>query len=158
TAEVLHVISSAPGELDPVFRAMLENATRLCQATFGTMYFREGDAFRAVAMHGAPPAYMESRLHVLVTPGPHNDLRRAVETKRAVQIEDVTADRAYSEWDPMRVATVELGGVRTLLAVPMFKENEVVGAIGIYRQEVRPFTEKQTELVENFAAQAVIAI
>jgi GAF domain-containing protein len=158
TSEVLKVISSAPGELEPVFRAMLENGTRLCQANFGTMYFREGDAFRAVAMHGAPPAYMKARLHALLRPGPNNGLGRIVQTKRFLHIEDVTADPAYSERDPIRVSAVELGGVRTLLSVPMFKENEIIGAISIYRQQVRPFTEKQIELVGNFAAQAVIAI
>ena len=158
TSEVLSVISSSPGELEPVFQAMLENATRICEAKFGTMYFREGDAFRAVAMHGAPPSYRASRLHALIRPGPNTALSRAVQTKDVVQIEDVTADRGYSERDPMRVAAVELGGVRTLLSVPMLKEQEVIGAIAIYREVVRPFADKQINLVRNFAAQAVIAI
>ena len=158
TSEVLSVISSSPGELEPVFQAMLENATRICEAKFGTMYFREGDAFRAVAMHGAPPSYRASRLHALIRPGPNTALSRAVQTKDVVQIEDVTADRGYSERDPMRVAAVELGGVRTLLSVPMLKEQEVIGAIAIYRHVVRPFADKQINLVRNFAAQAVIAI
>jgi GAF domain-containing protein len=158
TSEVLRVISSSPGELDPVFQAMLENATRICEAKFGTMYFREGDAFRAVAMHGAPPSYRASRLHALVRPGPNTALTRAVQTRDVVQIEDITADRGYSERDPMRVSAVELGGVRTLLSVPMLKEQEVIGAISIYREVVRPFADKQINLVRNFAAQAVIAI
>ncbi len=158
TSEVLSVISRSPGELDPVFQAMLENATRLCEAKFGTMYFREGDAFRAVAMHGASPAYVEARLHALLRPGPSTGLGRVAATKRAVQIEDVTADRGYPERDPMRVSAVELGGVRTLLCVPMLKENEVVGAIAIYREVVRPFSDRHIGLVTNFAAQAVIAI
>jgi GAF domain-containing protein/CheY-like chemotaxis protein/anti-sigma regulatory factor (Ser/Thr protein kinase) len=158
TSEVLRVISSSPSELDPVFQSMLENGTRLCEAKFGTMYFREGDAFRAVAMHGAPPAYKETRLHALIRPGPNNALGRVMQTKKVVQVEDVMADRAYSERDPIRVSSAELGGVRTLLCVPMFKENEVIGAIAIYRQELRPFTDKQIALVQNFAAQAVIAI
>ena len=158
TADVLRIISSSPGELDPVFQAMLENATRICEAKFGTMYFREGDAFRAVAMHGAPPSYRASRLHALVRPGPNTALTRAVQTRDVVQIEDVTADRGYSERDPMRVSAVELGGVRTLLSVPMLKEQEVIGAIAIYREVVRPFADKQINLVRNFAAQAVIAI
>jgi two-component system NtrC family sensor kinase len=158
TSEVLKVISSSPGELEPVFQAMLENATRICEAKFGTLYFRDGDGFRTVAMHGAPPAYLEARLHSLRHPGPNTGLGRVVRTKQVVQIEDITADQAYSERDPMRVTAVELGGVRTLLCVPMLKENEVIGAIAIYRDVVRPFTDKQLTLVQNFAAQAVIAI
>ena len=158
TSEVLRVISSSPGELEPVFQAMLENATRICEAKFGTMYFRESDGFRAVAMHGAPPAYVELRLHKLVHPGPATGIGRVLQTKQAVQIEDASTDRGYSERDPMRVSAVELGGVRTLLDVPMLKENEVIGAVAIYREVVRPFTDKQVALVQNFANQAVIAI
>jgi GAF domain-containing protein len=158
TADVLKVISSSPGNMEPVFQAMLENATRLCEAKFGTMYFREGDAFRAVAMHGAPPAYMEARLHALVRPGPTTGIGRVVQTKDVVQIEDAAADQGYADRDPMRVSAVELGGIRTLLVVPMLKEKELIGAIAIYREVVRPFTAKQIDLVKNFAAQAVIAI
>jgi GAF domain-containing protein len=158
TADVLRVISSSPGELEPVFQAMLENATRICEAKFGTMYFREGDDFRAVAMHGAPPAYVEARLHKLVRPGPDTGIGRVMATKRVVQVEDASADRGYSTGDPMRVAAVDLGGIRTLLVVPMLKDNEVIGAIAIYREVVRPFTDKQITLVQNFAAQAIIAI
>ena len=158
TSEVLSVISSSPGELEPVFQAMLENATRICEAKFGTMYFREGDGFRAVAMHGAPPAYVELRLHKLLHPGPATGIGRVLQTKQVVQIEDASADRGYSERDPMRVSAVELGGVRTILDVPMLKENEVIGAVAIYREVVRPFTDKQVALVQNFANQAVIAI
>ena len=158
TSEVLRVISSSQGELEPVFDAMLENAIRLCDAKFGTMYFREGDAFRAVAMHGAPPAYMEARLHALVRPGPTTGIGRVVQTKDVVQIEDAAADRGYADRDPIRVAAVQLGGIRTLLNVPMLKEKELIGAIAIYRVEVRPFTDKQIALVQNFASQAVIAI
>jgi GAF domain-containing protein len=158
TADVLRVISSSPGELEPVFQAMLENATRICEAKFGTMYFREGDGFRAVAMHGAPPAYAEARLHKLVHPGPDTGIGRVLATKRVVQVEDASADRGYSAGDPMRVAAVDLGGIRTLLVVPMLKDNEVIGAIAIYREVVRPFTDKQITLVQNFAAQAIIAI
>ena len=149
TSEVLRVISSSPGELEPVFDAMLENAIRLCDAKFGTMYFREGDAFRAVAMHGAPPAYTESRLHALVRPGPTTGIGRVVQTKDVVQIEDAAADRGYADRDPIRVAAVELGGIRTLLNVPMLKEKELIGAIAIYRVEVRPFTDKQIALVRE---------
>jgi len=158
TADVLRVISSSPGELEPVFQAMLENATRICEAKFGTMYFREGDGFRAVAMHGAPPAYVEARLHKLVRPGPNTGIGRVMATKRVVQVEDASADPGYSTGDPMRVAAVDLGGIRTLLVVPMLKDNEVIGAIAIYREVVRLFTDKQITLVQNFAAQAIIAI
>jgi GAF domain-containing protein len=158
TSEVLQVISSSPGELEPVFEAMLENATRVCDSNFGTLYLREGEAFRAVSMHGATPHYLQSRLGQLVHPGPGTGLGRAVRTKQAVHIADVTAEPAYRERDPMRVAAADLGGVRTMLNVPMLKEDEVVGGIAIYRTEVRPFTEKQIELVKNFASQAVIAI
>jgi GAF domain-containing protein len=158
TADVLRVISSSPGELEPVFNAMLKNGTRICEAKFGTMYFREGDGFRAVAMHGAPPAYAEARLHKLIHPGPETAFGGAVATKRVVQVEDASADRGYAAGDRLRIEAIDLGGVRTLLCVPMLKDNEVIGAITIYRDVVRPFTEKQIELVQNFAAQAVIAI
>jgi GAF domain-containing protein len=158
TAEVLQVISSSPGELEPVFQAMLENATRVCGSNFGTLYLREGDAFRAVSMHGATPDYLRARLGQLVHPVPRTGLGRAVRTKQAVHIADVTAEPAYRERDPMRVAAADLGGVRTMLVVPMLKKGEVAGGIAIYRTEVRPFTDKQIELVTNFANQAVVAI
>jgi two-component system NtrC family sensor kinase len=133
---------------------MLENATRLCEANFGTLYFHEAEGFRAVSVHGAPPSYLKTRLGSLFQPTPSTALGRVVRTEQVVHIEDVTADRAYFERDPMRVSAVEEGGVRTPLGVPMLKDNEVIGAIGVYRETVRPFTDRHVELVTNFAAQA----
>jgi GAF domain-containing protein/anti-sigma regulatory factor (Ser/Thr protein kinase) len=159
TSEVLGVISSSPGELEPVFQAMLENAARLCEAKYGILWRREGDAFRLAALHNAPPAYADKRQREpLVRPGPDTGLGRLARTKQVVHITDVRAEPLYRAGDPMRVVTADLAGARTLLAVPMLKEDELIGAIVIYRQEVRPFTDKQIALVTNFASQAVIAI
>src|SRR5262249_24754738 len=134
------------------------NATRVCGSNFGTLYLREGEAFRAVSMHGATPDYLQARVGPVGPSGTGTGVGRAVRTKQAVHIADVTVEPAYRERDPMRVAAADLGGVRTMLNVPMLKEGEVVGGIAIYRTEVRPFTEKQIELVTSFARQAVIAI
>jgi signal transduction histidine kinase len=158
TSEVLRVISNSPGDLQPVFAALLENATHVCGSNFGTLYLREGEAFRAVCMHGATPAYLQARLGQLIHPGPATGLGRVVHTRQVTHIADVTSEPAYRERDPMRVAAADLGGVRTMLVVPMLKENELIGAIAIYRVEVRPFTDQQIQLVTNFAHQAVIAI
>jgi len=158
TAEVLRVISSSPGELEPVFQAMLANAVRICEAKFGTLYLREGDAFRAAALHNAPPAFAEFWQRGPHRPGASTVLSRVLRTKEVVHISDITADHAYIERDPLFIAAAELGGFRTVLAVPMLKEADVLGAIYIYRQEVWPFSDNQIALLASFASQAVIAI
>jgi signal transduction histidine kinase len=157
TSQVLQVISSSPGELGPVFDAMLQNAVRICDAKFGNLWVREGDKFRIVAIHGGSQEYNDAMFsEPLVAVPPESAIGKVAATGEVVQIDDVANAPTYGM--KLRIATIQIAKARTLVAVPMLKEKEVVGVIAIYRQEVRPFTDKQIALVESFAAQAVIAI
>ena len=160
TSEVLSVISRSPGDLGPVFAAMLGNATKLCEAAYGAMWLSEGDAFRNAAFHGElPAAFTEHwRRETVFRPGPEVPLARVARSRKPVQVADLRQDRAYLDGHPLTVTSVDAGGVRTIVLVPMLKDDEFVGAMAIYRKEVRPFTDKQVELLANFARQAVIAI
>jgi PAS domain S-box-containing protein len=158
TSEVLEVISSSPGDLQPVFDTMLENAVRICDATYGNIYSRDGGSFRLVASHKTPPAFAEYRRRNPMTGSGAHWADPMLRTKTIIHIADLTLERGFTERDPSFVAAVELGHARTALAVPMLKEGEIVGAFAVARLEVRPFTEKQIALVNNFASQAVIAI
>ena len=158
TSEVLQVISGSPGELQPVFATMLENMVRVCHASFGAVHRCHGDVFQFVAERNSPPAYANLIRHSPFRPGPHHYFGPMIASKSVEQFADLTASQGYLDQRPEFVTAVELGGVRTGLNVPMLKKNELIGAFALARKEVRPFTEKQIELVKNFAAQAVIAI
>src|SRR5262245_5474590 len=158
TSAVLRVISSSPGDLEPVFQTLLENATRLCEAKFGTLNLYERDVFRRVGFYNVPPAFAEAGRGEPMRPHPRSGHAEVIRTKQVVHIEDLKTQPPYLERDPAATALGDLGGARTVIVVPMLKDNDLVGTIGIYRQEVRSFTDKQIALLTSLARQAVIAI
>jgi GAF domain-containing protein len=159
TSEVLQVISSSPGDIELVLHSMLEKAVRICQATFGNIYRWDGHEVELTASHNVPPAFAEHRRRSPYRPSEDNAFGRMIATKKLVHAIDAASERAYTERrEPGVVAAVELGGVRTYVAVPLLKDDGLIGVLTVYRQEVRPFTDKQMELLSNFAAQAVIAV
>ena len=159
TSEVLEVISSSPGDLQPVFAAMLKNAVRICEAKFGNIYRWDGEALHILASHNTPPAFAEAVRRSPYRPYPNSPMGRMVANRTVAHINDVMAEEVYlAQRDPIAMSAVALGGTRTLLGVPLLNKGQMIGAFVLSRQEVRPFTEKQIALVQSFADQAVIAI
>ena len=159
TSEVLQVVSNSPGALQQVFDIMLEKAARVCDANFGNIYRWDGDALHLAATHNTPQAFAEARRRSPLRPDPNLPLGRVIANKTMIHVADARAEEAFArQRHPAFVAAIELGGARTFLFVPMLKEDELIGLFALYRQEVRPFTDKQIALVTTFAAQAVIAI
>src|SRR5215472_1153626 len=157
TAEVLQVINSSTGHVEPVFAAMLEKATQLCEAAFGILWLRDGEQFQAAALHGAPAAYAEIARKP-VRPLPTNPLGRMLRGERLIVSVDVADEEPYRAGDPVRRALVDLAGARSVIQVALIRDDVLLGSLTVYRQEVRPFSEKQVALLQNFAAQAVIAM
>jgi PAS domain S-box-containing protein len=157
TADVLQVINSSPGDLEPVFAAMLEKATHLCEAAFGILWLCDGEQFRAAALHGVPPAYAEIT-RTPIRPLPTNPLGRMLRGERLIVSADVADEEPYRAGDPVRRALVDLAGARSVIQVALVKDETFLGSLTVYRNEVRPFSEKQIALLQNFAAQAVIAM
>ncbi len=157
TSEVLQAISRTPGDLAPVFATMLEKATRICEAEFAALYRLEGDGLRLTATYDVPPTFAEAEGTVF-RPAPGGALDEVLNTGRTAHVSDLAATRSYIERHPRAVEAVEIAGIRTTLGVPMVKDSVLIGIIGLFRQQVRPFNDKQIELVTDFATQAVIAI